>query len=120
MATVAVCSVASSAAVLPGPLPARTAGSSAPGREVVAASPHRKDETSLNNTGDFGNEQGVRLASLHPLLRIPASLLLPHINNLSDVIRIVRADMSNIGVPIFQLALIGVLDGFLPVSHNFV
>ena len=46
------------------------------------------------NLDSFGN-------SLHPLLWIPRPLLLTHINDLPNVVGIVRANVRDHGIPIF-------------------
>jgi hypothetical protein len=70
------------------------------------------DGTSINDTGETGNEQEGAFSSLHPFFRIPTALLLAHEDNLADVVGIVSADMSNVGRPLLQL-------GFIRGLHNF-
>src|SRR6476620_167670 len=84
----------------------------------------RSRGTWLNDTGDSRNEQGAPRGyaahSLHSLLRVPASLLLAHHDNLADVVGVVRADVRDTGSPLLHLGIIGGLDSFLPIGQNLI
>lgn len=56
------------------------------------------------------------MISLHALARVPHAFQLPYVENLSDVIRVVRAHVSNQRGVLRQFLVVGGLNGLLSVA----
>ena len=56
----------------------------------------------------------------HTLVWVPDTLLLPDIQNLADVVRVMGSDVSDERCIRRELFVIGIVDGFLPVGENLI
>src|ERR1700751_3268719 len=77
-------------------------------------------EPKAQSTGSLPTEHGSVLRLFHALLRIPRSLQFAHINDLSNMVSIVAADLRNGGSPRRQLLFICSVDNFFQLSHDLI